>query len=154
MSVPKGYHCTNSGGCSDPSGVRHCHTGCPACVEEKQIKEVLATIAEKDRKYSKSVEALVMMRLRAEKAEADIRSMVKKAADNELGGYRELGERAAKAELRAEKAEADNVLLREKMDVLMTVANSNPTQEELDLTLNDCEAALDHVVDANKMVPE
>ena len=73
----------------------------------RHIAELEDALTEKARLYSESTEALVCMRLRAEKAEADIRSMVKKAADNELGGYRELGERAAKAELRAEKAEAN-----------------------------------------------
>ena len=44
---------------------------------------------------------------RAEKAEANYRFMVERAADEKLDGYRELGARAAAAEERAEKAESD-----------------------------------------------
>jgi chromosome segregation ATPase len=42
---------------------------------------------------------------RAEKAEANYRFMVERAADEKLDGYRELGQRAASAEARAERAE-------------------------------------------------
>lgn len=47
-------------------------------------------------------------RLRAEneRLKDDIRQMVEKAADRSLAGYRELGNKAAAAELRAERAEA------------------------------------------------
>lgn len=44
---------------------------------------------------------------RAEKAEANYRFMVERAADAKLEGYRELGQRAAAAEQRAERAEAE-----------------------------------------------
>lgn len=46
------------------------------------------------------------LRERAEKAEANYRFMVERAADEKLDGYRELGSKCAALEERAEKAEA------------------------------------------------
>lgn len=53
---------------------------------------------------------------RAEKAEANYRFMVERAADEKLDGYRELGQRAAAAEQRAERAEAEVAELRLELD--------------------------------------
>jgi hypothetical protein len=54
-------------------------------------------------------EERAMLRERVAELEAQIREMVDKAAARSLDGYRELGRRAAQAEERAEKAEAERI---------------------------------------------
>ena len=69
-------------------------------------------------------ERLYALRARAEKAEADYRFMVERAADQKLDGYRELGARAASAEERAEKAEAELARLREGIGARIRASDS------------------------------
>jgi hypothetical protein len=64
------------------------------------------------------------IRDRIEKAETNYRFMVEHAADAKLDGYRALGERAAAAEERAEKAEA------ERDDAIRRVAELNKHIDE------------------------
>lgn len=96
---------------SDPDADRPC-----SCEESLQLKAAVLELenqlmrtgeekvtAEAGRQYWR--ESSDSNLARAEKAEANYRFMVERAADQKLDGYRELGARAAAAEERADNAE-------------------------------------------------
>ncbi len=64
--------------------------------------------------------ALAPCLLRAETAEKNYNWMVEHAADEKLDGYRELGQRAADAEERAEKAEGEVISLKSAVQTLLS----------------------------------
>lgn len=68
---------------------------------------------------------VALLKARAEKAEANYRFMVERAADEKLDGYREMGSKCAALEERAEKAEA------ERDDALVAVKAMHKQRYEL-----------------------
>ena len=69
------------------------------------------------------VDAIAALKTEKEKAEADYRFMVERAADKHLEGYRELGQKAAEAEIECDRLRAENAVLRKVAEAAHEVAH-------------------------------
>jgi hypothetical protein len=110
--------------------------------ETKRMAAEIERLALRLKKAEEVVE-LADMTARAEKAEADVRFMVEKAADQKLDGYRELAARAAAAEDRRDQLVGDVHAVMRRLDELLAKNTSAVLSENaIDEVFEGLRAAL------------